>query len=220
MADEIGKGGDLISREQAMAVVAGLYGYDENHPDIDRAIAALRALPAAPAPQPWTEGELARAITDEKAIAIARQHPETLPSLFAWRTDDEEDLSKHHFTAQDLAADLLNARAEIASLRAKLAAVCDAAEDAIGFACQHDRNGFVTFIDRSQPVAQYSDDGPDAWPARLHAAIAAIRALPSAPAPLPWTEGALISALTRTEMNRYQAERVARIVLAGPGGKP
>ena len=40
------------------------------------------------------------------------------------------------------------------------------------------------------------------------------------PAPQPWTEGALISALTRTEMNRYQAERVARIVLAGPGGKP
>ena len=58
-------------------------------------------------------------VTDEKAIAIARQHPETLPSLFAWRTDDEEDLSKHHFTAQDLAADLLDARAEIASLRAK-----------------------------------------------------------------------------------------------------
>jgi len=37
---------DLISREQAIAVVAGLYGYDENHPDIDRAIAGLRALPA------------------------------------------------------------------------------------------------------------------------------------------------------------------------------
>ena len=49
-------------------------------------------------------------VTDEKAIAIARQHPETLPSLFAWRTDDVEDLSKHHFTAQDLAADLLAAR--------------------------------------------------------------------------------------------------------------
>ena len=44
--------------------------------------------------------------------------------------------------------------------------------------------------------------------------------VPSVPAPLPWTEGALISALTRTEMNRYQAERVALIVLAGPGGKP
>ena len=48
--------------------------------------------------------------------------------------------------------------------------------------------------------------------------ISAIRALPAAPAPQPWTEGALISALTRTEMNRYQAERVALIVLAGPGG--
>ena len=116
--------------------------------------------------------------------------------------------------------ELGDAKTEIATLRARLDALCDAAEDAIGFACQHDRNGFVTFIDRSQPVAQYSDDGPDAWPARLHAAIAAIRALPSAPAPLPWTEGALISALTRTEMNRYQAERVALIVLAGPGGKP
>ena len=90
-------------------------------------------VPSAPAPQPWTEGELARAITDEKAIAIARQHPETLPSLFAWRTDDEEDLSKHHFTAQDLAADLLDARAEIASLRAKLDKVCEAAEEAHGY---------------------------------------------------------------------------------------
>jgi hypothetical protein len=49
-------------------------------------------------------------VSDEKAIAIARQHPETLPSLFAWRTDDEEDLSKHHFTAQDLASDLLDER--------------------------------------------------------------------------------------------------------------
>ena len=73
--------------------------------------------------------------------------------------------------------ELANERAadEIASLRAKLDAVCEAAEDAIGFACQHDSEGHITFIDRSQPIAQYSDDGPDAWPARLHAAIAAAR---------------------------------------------
>jgi len=70
---------------------------------------------------------------------------------------------------------LANARAEITSLRAKLDAVCDAAEDAIGYAHQHDSDGLVTFIDRGQPIAQYSDDGPDAWPARLHAAIAAAR---------------------------------------------
>ena len=68
---------------------------------------------------------------------------------------------------------LLDARAEIATLRAKLAAVCEAAEDAIGYAHQHDSEGRITFIDRGQPIAQYSDDGPDAWPARLHAAIAA-----------------------------------------------
>ena len=53
---------------------------------------------------------MTKRVSDEKAIAIARQHPETLPSLFAWRTDDEEDLSKHHFTAQDLASDLLDER--------------------------------------------------------------------------------------------------------------
>ena len=65
--------------------------------------------------------------------------------------------------------------ADLAALRAKLDAVCDAAEDAIGYAHQHDSEGHITFIDRSQPIAQYSDDGPDAWPARLHAAIAAAR---------------------------------------------
>ena len=58
----------------------------------------------------------------------------------------------------------------------------------------------------------YENDAP------LTRCIDRIRALPAAPAPQPWTEGALISALTRTEMNRYQAERVALIVLAGPGG--
>jgi hypothetical protein len=67
-------------------------------------------------------------VSDEKAIAIARQHPETLPSLFAWRTDDVEDLSKHHFTAQDLAADLLAARAEIARLQTQLM-TCNLAAD-------------------------------------------------------------------------------------------
>jgi len=71
--------------------------------------------------------------------------------------------------------EVATAAAEIASLRAKLAAVCEAAEDAIGYAHQHDSEGRITFIDRSQPIAQYSDDGPDAWPARLHAAIAAAR---------------------------------------------
>ena len=50
--------------------------------------------------------------------------------------------------------------------------------------------------------------------------IAAIRALPAAPAPQPWTGEELISALTHTELNRHHAERVARIVFAGPGGKP
>jgi len=78
-------------------------------------------------------------------------------------------------TTSDLAADLLDARADLAALRTKLDALCDAAEDAIGYAHQHDSDGRITFIDRSQPIAQYSDDGPDAWPARLHAAIAAAR---------------------------------------------
>ena len=120
---------DTISREAAVAVLVNEIDGDdyENDAPLTRCIDRIRALPAAPAPQPWTEEELARAITDEKAIAIARQHPETLPSLFAWRTDDEEDLSKHHFTAQDLAADLLAARAEIAALRA-LPSVDDGAQ--------------------------------------------------------------------------------------------
>ena len=76
---------------------------------------------------------------------------------------------------EQLADAFLDARAEVASLRTKLDAVCDAAEDAIGYAHQHDSDGLITFIDRSQPIAQYSDDGPDAWPARLHAALAAAR---------------------------------------------
>ena len=57
MADKIGNGrcvmasdvigkGDTISREQAIGALSSLYGYDENHPDIDRAIAGLRALPS------------------------------------------------------------------------------------------------------------------------------------------------------------------------------
>jgi len=86
-------------------------------------------------------------VSDEKAIAIARQHPETLPSLFAWRTDDEEDLSKHHFTAQDLAADLLAARAEIASLRAKLAAVCRAGETLMLDVDKHSTGAFLSADD-------------------------------------------------------------------------
>ena len=68
---------------------------------------------------------------------------------------------------------LMAQQAEIAALRTKLDKVCEAGEDAIGYAHQHDSLGRITFIDRSQPIAQYSDDGPDAWPARLHAAIAA-----------------------------------------------
>ena len=74
-----------------------------------------------------------------------------------------------------MAREILQLRKSIATLRDKLAEVCEAAEDAIGYAHQHDSEGRITFIDRSQPIAQYSDDGPDAWPARLHAAIAAAR---------------------------------------------
>jgi hypothetical protein len=76
-------------------------------------------------------------------------------------------------TEADLVRALEDARDEIAELRAKLDKVCDAAEEAIGYQYQYDSECHITFIDRSQPVAQYSDDGPDAWPARLHAALAA-----------------------------------------------
>jgi len=68
-------------------------------------------------------------------------------------------------------------------------------------------------------VTRIAPDGCEHYPSGETATAwlswQAARALPAAPAPQPWTEGALISALTRTEMNRYQAERVALIVLAG-----
>ena len=89
--------------------------------------------------------------------------------LIRWTRSNDSALN-------DVSADCQDARAEIAALRTKLDALCDAAEDAIGYAHQHDGEGRITFIDRGQPIAQYSDDGPDAWPARLHAAIAAARA--------------------------------------------
>ena len=167
-------------------------------------------------------------VTTEQARRIAVQSQGSIQTQRAWLTDNAESDAAFLFNVQDLAADLLDARAEIerlsemilqarciycglilttgvpsnedesdslkrthievcekhplalaraevASLRAKLAAVCGAAEDAIGYAHQHDSEGRITFIDRSQPIAQYSDDGPDAWPARLHAAIAAAR---------------------------------------------
>ena len=70
--------------------------------------------------------------------------------------------------ALDLATDLLDARAALRD-------VCEAGDEAIGFSCKHDSNGYITSTDFSKPIAQYSDDGPDAWPAQLHAAIAAAR---------------------------------------------
>ena len=50
-SDEIGKGGDLISREQAIAALSSLYGYDENHRDIAPAIEEILSLPSI-APDP------------------------------------------------------------------------------------------------------------------------------------------------------------------------
>jgi len=38
--------GDTISREQAIAALSSLYGYDENHPDIAPAIEEILSLPS------------------------------------------------------------------------------------------------------------------------------------------------------------------------------
>jgi len=40
----------LLDEAAVIAELDALLGYDENHPDIDRAIEAIRALPAAPLP--------------------------------------------------------------------------------------------------------------------------------------------------------------------------
>ena len=78
-SDVIGKGGDIISREQAMGAVGderieplpGSEGDIAYNEAVHDCIVALRALPAdaveaAPAPQPWTEGELAKAMHAER----------------------------------------------------------------------------------------------------------------------------------------------------------
>ena len=67
-------------------------------------------------------------------------------------------------------------------------------------------------IDREEAVAlaidHFSADVDD-----RASMVAALRALPAV---APWAEEELISALTRTELNRYHAERIARVVLSRP----
>ena len=153
---------DAISREAAVAALEAYLtpyrgtidtGSIHRNGVIGDVIAAIRALPSAPAPQPTIPPEV------KLALRVLLNHVEP-----GW------DNCK---TAVQLWLD---------------AAPCGCATCVLPNICP---------------------DGDECQDAQFHA-----------PAPLPWTEGALISALTRTEMNRYQAERVARIVLAGPGGKP
>jgi hypothetical protein len=61
---------DTISREAAVAVLVNEIDGDdyENDAPLTRCIDRIRALPAAPAPQPWTEGELAEAIARRQVI--------------------------------------------------------------------------------------------------------------------------------------------------------
>ena len=69
---------------------------------------------------------MTKRVTDEQARRIAVQTQESIQTQRAWLTDDAESDAAFLFNVQDLAADLLDARAEIATLCAKLAAVCEA----------------------------------------------------------------------------------------------